>query len=734
MTSKNLSYKTLVRRNLSSRLWAVALAVLGCLGALLFPVFVIQQDFTHRMETVVSGLRYDSDAEILHRAELEIYNMLSYDGPAIKIVLSALAILCGVAMFRYLHDRQQVDFFHALPVKRGRLFVLNYVSGLLLVLPVFVIVYAISIAVANGMGLGGQMTADVVLQSVLGNIAYFLLNYTIAVLCTILTGNTIITVLLGIWVEFSVSFWVQMAESWKSIYFRTYFPYDIPGRFDVFIGGSPILKYFLDTPRENAMPFDAVQTPSLMILVYPAVLTVILLALSYVLFVCRKSERAGLALAFEPTKAPFRWYMSLFMGSGLALVFHSFFVNNSVWIWIGLVLGVMLCHAVVEIVYEFDFKALFHHWKQMIVLCVVAVAALFCMRADVFGYDRYLPDKEDIAEVGFCDMGSYGYYDSRIHGTATLTDPESIQLVYEMAQKLTAETSKNRECISDDDSLTEVYIHYVLKNGKHVGRRYHSGYRLLGDALDDLITSEAYIKMYEPLQQVKLPDNAKNGEFVMTISPQMIMWSSMPSDVSLDNAKDIQRIIDTLCEEQIANVHTHLREIPVMGIQVTDWYRHDRVEPPERGVWVLRMLETIPVYPSDTKTLELIETLTGRTPIPVTADALTSLVVEVEDPSMEKQDIQPGGSTHEVQKNKRVSVTDPDVMNQLVKNLYTEQQVRYAGRQVVWENFEEVVSLQIQVQYKGNVNDTIRMYYPKGKAPIALLEQLTGVSLTEKQE
>lgn len=728
MTSRSLSYKTLVRRNLSSRLWAIALSILGCLSTLVFPVFVLQQAFAQRMKEYASGMRSDTQAEILHRSEKAIYSMLSYEGFPIKIVLCALAILCGVAMFRYLHDRQQVDFYHALPIKRGRLFILNYVSGILLVLPIFVVIYAISIAVVNGMGLGGQMTADVILQSVLGNIAHFLLNYTIAVLCTILTGNTIITVLLGIWVEFSVPLWVQMGSAWKSGYFKTYAG-NSSTEVDWLMSGSPIIKYLFDTPRKRMMPFEAVQSHSLNILVYPLVLTLLLCVLSYVLFVCRKSERAGMALAFEPTKAPFQWYMCLFAGSAAALLFRSLFTVDGVWTWIGLVLGVVLCHAVVETIYEFDFKALFHHWKQMIALCIVAVAALLCVRADVFGYDRYLPKQEDIASVGFCDTGTYGTHISAIEEKTRLSDPESIRLVYEMAQKLVENTIVNQEETLEHDPSTSIVIRYTLKNGKQIARTYYTSYRLLGDAFDDLTTSEGYIKAYDLLHRVKLPENAENGEFVLSISTQMTR-NSMPSDVTIDNAKDIQRVIDTLCEEQIVNARAHLHEIPVMCLEMIVWDWRERDREFDEGIWMFSQMNRILVYPSDTKTLELIQTLTGLTPIPVTADTLTSLVIDVQDPSLEGANTQLEGSTNEAHNRKTVSVTDPKILEQLTENLCTWEQMQYAGRHVAWENFEGVFYFGIEAQYKGDNKHSIDMYYPKGKAPIALLEELVGVSLT----
>ena len=74
--------------------------------------------------------------------------------------------VCGVAVFRYLHDRQQVDFYHALPINRTHLFIVNYVSGILMVLPIFVLVYAVTAGAAFSMGFGGLVTGNVIAHTV----------------------------------------------------------------------------------------------------------------------------------------------------------------------------------------------------------------------------------------------------------------------------------------------------------------------------------------------------------------------------------------------------------------------------------------------------------------------------------------------------------------------------------------------------------------------------------------
>lgn len=51
---------------------------------------------------------------------------------------------------------------------------------------------------------------------------YFLLNYTVAVLCTVLTGNTIITVLLGIWAQLGIPVLMVMIQCYQAMFYETF--------------------------------------------------------------------------------------------------------------------------------------------------------------------------------------------------------------------------------------------------------------------------------------------------------------------------------------------------------------------------------------------------------------------------------------------------------------------------------------------------------------------------------
>ena len=743
MTLKNLSYKTLVRRNLSSRLWLVALTLLGSLGTLLLPLFMVRESFHAQMRVLAQVEAAAAGKEILQSAQESALFLLSMDNYVVKVALVLLASVCGVAVFRYLHDRQQVDFYHALPINRTHLFLVNYVSGILLVLPLFVLVYAITVGAAFSMGFGTLLTGAVMAHTVLGHSLFFLVNYTVMVLCTVLTGNTIITVLLALWVQFSLPLAALMHQAWQMLLHVTF---TVPSERQMYTitNGSPIVKYFTSMTRAEVDP-DFVGTFGTAVLWYPLILGVVLLALSYVLFVRRRSERAGAAVAFEPLKAPLQWYMSLFMGSACALLFTAMFSGDSTgWAWFGLLFGVVLFHAIIEIIYEFDFRALFHHWKQMLILCAAAVAVFAGFRADIFGYDSYLPNQSQVAAVGLWTDTTRNYlyrspYETEVQYATRLEDEESIKRVLQIAQDSISFVQEVRnkgvglseypEGMDEHNFFENIIIAYQLKNGGTRVRSYNIPNRLIREPLDTLLTSEAYSRQYMELQQIKIPQNAADGSMELYAKFLGLVADTDSSKMHPIYAiEDIRRVIDTLQEEQLHNAKAYMSELPIVKItlnsssdlvtdeQTIENAAHTVYNPYEEHT---QYDYTIPVYPSDTKTLKLIQELMGveRKELPI--EDIERIVIDV--PYSEYD------SNHREWES--VEITDKQTIAELVQDAVSEQQRWNAGKYICWEYSIGDSSNAVSISLFTKSGDVTQIYYEKEKAPVKRIEQLIGKPL-----
>lgn len=726
MTSKNFSFKSLVRHNMTSRMWAIALSVLGCLAGLLLPIFAIQQNYQVQLKFTTEPDYARTAADVLKDTQNSIAQVISFDSPFIKLVLIVLATLCGVAMFRYLHDRRQVDFYHALPISRGKLFAVNYISGVLLVLPFYLIVLVIGLIFVSAMGLGGQITGALLVQSILGNIAYFLLNYTVAVLCTVLTGNTIITVLLGIWAQLGIPVLMVMVQCYQAMFYET-FSSAVPLMQTFVLYGSPMCNYlvtFHDTHTMYVPLFDTALdvVGGMAVLIYPVILTIVLGVLSYFLFVRRKSENTGMAVSFRRAKAPIKWFMSMFSGLGFGLIFTVIFSGTSGGMWFGLVFGVVLCHMVVEIIYDFDFKALLHHWKQMIVLAILAVVVVAGIKNDVFGYDNYIPDVDDIASAAI-ESSYYNIdwnYNVQDIYKDQLTDAESIEKIHQLAELSVANNGKPEE----GDSTYAYTIHYTLKNGDHVSRCYTEvPTNVVQDMMVNLVASEQYLKQYSTLQTLRIPATNEEGMTRLEVRNSAAPEGTLPQ-ATLISRNEIQEVIDQLRADQIANAEAHLKEFPVMQLTIeNEW-----AERPEDNRGALYSADLM-VYAADTDTLALIKRLTGVEPVKLSHENVNSIeITQYDDQEYYDYMNQYGeyGQDRFMEAH-TVTVTDPATIDALLESAITGSMTSRSGFLAQTASYENNLAISAVIEnHQGNEIWATKesLFYPEGKMPTELINQL----------
>lgn len=726
MTSKNFSFKSLVRHNMTSRMWAIALSILGCMAGLLLPIFAIQQDYQVQLKFTTEPDYARTAADVLKNTQNSIAQVISFDSPFIKLVLIVLATLCGVAMFRYLHDRRQVDFYHALPISRGKLFAVNYISGVLLVLPFYLIVLVIGLIFVSAMGLGGQITGSLLAQSILGNIAYFLLNYTVAVLCTVLTGNTIITVLLGIWAQLGIPVLMVMVQCYQAMFYET-FSSTVPLMQTFVLYGSPMCNYlvtFHDTHTMYVPLFDTALdvVGGMAVLIYPVILTIVLGVLSYFLFVRRKSENTGMAVSFRRAKAPIKWFMSMFSGLGFGLIFTVIFSGTSGGMWFGLVFGVVLCHMVVEIIYDFDFKALLHHWKQMIVLAILAVVVVAGIKNDVFGYDNYIPDVDDIASAAI-ESSYYNIdwnYNVQDIYKDQLTDAESIEKIHQLAELSVANNGKPEE----GDSTYAYTIHYTLKNGDHVSRCYTEvPTNVVQDMMVNLVASEQYLKQYSTLQTLRIPATNEEGMTRLEVRNSAAPEGTLPQ-ATLISRNEIQEVIDQLRADQIANAEAHLKEFPVMQLTIeNEW-----AERPEDNRGALYSADLM-VYAADTDTLALIKRLTGVEPVKLSHENVNSIEITQYDNQEYYDYMNQYGEYGQdrFMEAHTVTVTDPATIDALLESAITGSMTSRSGFLAQTASYENNLAISAVIEnHQGNETWATKesLFYPEGKMPTELINQL----------
>ena len=471
MMSRNSCSKGLVRDCMKRNLWAIVLSTVGFFMAQLLPVIMTAQHSLAEHKQDLANLSA-ADAAASWQGYVEsVGEMLGGQNMFVKLAVIILAVTCGVSMFAYLHNRRKVDFYHSLPISRSRLFAVNYATGALCALVPYLVLHALSIVGACAMGFGEAVNASLI-GVIVSNVIFFFLLYAMAAVTTILCGNTVIALLLGLWVYFGPTLVTALWQGLKSMFFQTYVT-DASMISLLFCSKfAPLIQYFGVNGTKMHSWAGAVEpvytmdyaaglqeSSAIGLLIGYAVAAIVITALALFLFRIRKSERAGTALAFNPIKLPVKIIICVVMGTAFAEIFKMLVYESELWFWVGLVLGTVIFHCVVEIIYAFDFRAIFRKPLQLVIILAVLCAGLLTMQADVFGYDEWLPDEGSIAAAA--PMGYVGE-------SALLSEPENIAAARQLAA-LGVESLNNTDENAQKACIT---VTFKLKNGKVKSRSY----------------------------------------------------------------------------------------------------------------------------------------------------------------------------------------------------------------------------------------------------------------------
>lgn len=597
MTSKNsLSERGLLRDGLRRNLWSIVLSVLGFFLTLLLPTLMVMQSALEQQQIRV-GDTPEQLADLWNSAVENVHSMLGGANPFPKLVIVVLAVVCGVALFSYLHSRQKVDFYHSLPISRARLFATNFLTGIVCVLPTWVIMEAVTVACAYAMGFGEAVEWASIGGALISNVVFFLLLYALAVLAAVLCGNTIISLLLLLWVYFAPAA-VRLLQS--CLFEKFFTTYVGPSMYlENTLKLAPAMQYFFMDGLQFA---DGLNGSAGLLLGIYVLCAVLAIALGCYLFRIRKSERAGTALAFEPIKVPVKVFMCAMGGLAIALLFNT--VGNGFWFWPGLIIGVVLFHWLIEIIYSFDFHAIFGKPVHLAAILVVMLAGLQLMQFDVFGYDRWLPKESDIAAV---DLNWAVNKQQPAMETA-----ENIVAVRRLAEIGVSNLDEEGYAYGEGPMLESYTIAYRLKNGRTVARSY------LLPLVDEVNSLLKQVKASAEYKRAKWPlytfnpgaYKDKDGKDTASIGIFNNGGGGFyePAAEIIDPVQ-IDKVLETLREESL--VHSD-SAAPVLCLALQheagwyDWARNSQR-------YTARVGEAY-VTEEDLKTLALIEQLTGVVP------------------------------------------------------------------------------------------------------------------------
>lgn len=640
MTSKNL-FSKLMKEDIKSRLWALALICLGCF--FMFPVVsAFLAGEIDGYATYEAGLKY---------YRKEILSWLSFKNGLTSVVMMVTAVICGLSGFSYLNSRSKVDFYHSIPVKREKLYLVNYIDGILIWVIPYGVCLAVGTVIAVMNGVNGTELWPIVVKGYVLNVIYYLLTYSVVVIAAMLTGNVVIGFLGSLVFAFLIPILSALLQGYFGTFFVTYYQND-NSLFEKLYHVSPVMEYIYQYSRY--VEEKLVWTAAMIALV----LAVIFMVIGGVLYKKRPSEAAGKAMAFPISKPMVRIPIVITSALGLGLFFWEM-RSSTGWAVFGVIFGALISHCVIEVIYHFDFRSLFSCKGQLAVCIAASLAVLLGFRYDVTGYDRYLPDASKVAYAAvnmnaisswatFNDTeektdGSYvlNYQNDTEYMVSNMqyTDIENLLKIVsvgiENGQKNRDERMNPRR--NTNEAVVEVVHHdgptatfmaarltteevdfnsyftvcYTMNSGKKVYRRYLGNLESVKTQIDKMIQDEQYLTGAFPLMK-------RNADEIETIR-----FREQQEDVVLSDLteQDKQELLDAYREEFSGLTIDHMKEeYPVGLIRFTkeideramqwqnkldaerSWSNYEYY----RG-YDFKVNDFYPVYPSFAKTLRILK-------------------------------------------------------------------------------------------------------------------------------
>ena len=182
MTSKACFSKPagFFRRLTAKQLWLFALWSVFLL--FLYPLSGMMEFSDGWEYTALYDLQRQVDRSFLTRTTAVLYMM-----PVLAIVFSSC--------FGYLNSRQKLDFYHAQPVTRTRLFFTNYASGAFHFVVPYLVMHTLAFVLMNSVTGFYQPELRLLLYPMLYTLGMFFIFYSLMVLFRMVCGNTVIAVL-----------------------------------------------------------------------------------------------------------------------------------------------------------------------------------------------------------------------------------------------------------------------------------------------------------------------------------------------------------------------------------------------------------------------------------------------------------------------------------------------------------------------------------------------------------
>ena len=480
----------------------------------------------------------------------------------IYVLTSVFTVIYTIKVFGYLHNKRQTDLYGSLPISRISLFLSKSFSAFVFsLLPSLVFMGIISLVAVVLNGGVESFVGDICINLIFGTLACISAYGLVSVCC----GTTINSVIMFVSVCIVYPLTAMFIKAIIMAFFTGFY--------------SNLLN---ESFIENALnPLSAYWGGNK---VYWLFFTAVCVASACVLVRRRKSEHAQTSFAYYLPCHILKVLVSFFAGMFLGVLFGAIDVFGNAYL--GFIFGFLLASipafVISHLILYKGFSKLIRTSIPLAGLIVVVIAGVGLCNMDVFGYNDYIPELEDIKSAGIVDSSYYFLDETNFEKIADdarqdYTDKKDIEKVRKMHEKITkfyhASITKPQnkfirvfgEFIGDKllKYGRHITVSYRLENGSSVNRVYlldSLNVVTVDDSYDsdidtsfcELASNETYIKKYSALSNCKASQIYYVGFYYKDEEKQTVGEASIYDEVLGEISKALKKDVkENGCDLQI---------------------------------------------------------------------------------------------------------------------------------------------------------------------------------------
>lgn len=455
------------------------------------------------------------------------------------------AIIYTVKVYSYLHNKRKADLYGSLPISRIMLFVSKSASAYLFTLipAMFFLGIIFIISACFGQPIVNE-AIDIYVKLLMGTLASISAYGLISVCC----GTTINSVIMFIAVCIAYPLSAMFIKGVANGFFcGTY---------------TGIFKdHFIMNALNPLAAYDGIN------IIYWLIFSVVCIVASAFLVKRRKAERAQASFAYYLPCHIVKVLVAFLVGMFLGVLFGSLnvFGDGYLGFVFGFILGSVPAFVITHLIFYKGFSKLIRTSIPLGGLVVVVVAVMAVCNYDVFGYNEFVPNFDDVQSAGLIDAEHfYRESDSDLNkivrnSAEDFTDKESINSIISSHSSIIADkdfsSDKKFQSVWYDMFVDNMNIGldemqysfaYKMNNGRVVTRTYSiSVYDTFSDNYIDttnIVNTKTYTEKYTAAINAKQSD-------ISSVIVKKTSYAGCASENTDKSKEDFAKVLEAFREE-----------------------------------------------------------------------------------------------------------------------------------------------------------------------------------------